>query len=717
MRKSRLVVTTAEAYIQPNGVAAPAYVDGDISPNSPNDQTQGLFASSAIVTPSVDVFYSSASTKATAAWRLIAADGVTVVGTSTSAPASGAATLPGKSITVQNAQLWSVQRPYLFTLETTVTTPSGSSDALNISIGLRSIAFDAERGMFVNEQHVKMRGFCNHESFTGVGSALPDRVDLLRVQQMRGVGGNAWRTSHNPPEEVLLDLADRLGILVLDENRVLATQENCIGPHCRNVPTYTGDPAADVGALARRDRTHASIFAYSLCNEAGCGDGGLLVNDTVIAAKQAAYDADGSRVVGANMGWLSPTTPKTPMSDALDLMGFSHAATGTISQFHQMEPAKPLVMSECCSCETQRGEDDDQPRHNSSVYYSNFNAPCLAQQVGTSDSPEYMSGTFVWTLSDYMGEPGRFPHVSSSFGAIDLSGFMKAGASWFRAWWLSNITASDAGRPPLPAAASAFTVHLVEQWAPPKNGSNNTRTLHVYTNAPLTRIVVNGVASAVQPVPFFEYATFSGVVFAPGNITAEAIAADGTTVLASHTRKSWGQPSSIILSLDAPSVATGTGSAVYLDGGDVALVRATVVDVVGNICADATPNITFGVSQGPGRVWGVGNGDPACQEPSHAPWRTAYHGLARAIVRVTLAATGSDADRALLAAVNTDAGASAESSSILIGGATPPAAIIVTASANGLQAGSVSIKLSVDAADEVRNVATRSVAAADLSAA
>ena len=91
-------------------------------------------------------------------------------------------------------------------------------------------------------------------------AALPDRVDLLRVQQLRGVGGNAWRTSHNPPEPVLLDIADRLGILVLDENRVLATQTNCDG--CGNVPQYFGSPANDVGALAVRDRNHASVIWY-----------------------------------------------------------------------------------------------------------------------------------------------------------------------------------------------------------------------------------------------------------------------------------------------------------------------------------------------------------------------------------------------------------------------------------------------------------------------
>jgi beta-galactosidase/beta-glucuronidase len=129
--------------------------------------------------------------------------------------------------------------------------------------------WDPVDGLHLNSQRVKMRGFCNHESFAGVGAAIPPRIDLVRIQQMRGVGGNAWRTSHNPPEPALLDVADRLGILVLDENRVLATVNNCPGDSgnpnttCANgyVPMYRGDVAADTGNLALRDRNHASVVS------------------------------------------------------------------------------------------------------------------------------------------------------------------------------------------------------------------------------------------------------------------------------------------------------------------------------------------------------------------------------------------------------------------------------------------------------------------------
>jgi len=182
--------------------------------------------------------------------------------------------------------------------------------------------------------------------------------------------------------------------------------------------------------LALRDRNHASVIFYSECNEAGCGNGSLLAGDLVERAKQRMYDADGARAVAANMGWISPIRPKTPMSDALDVMGFSHANYNDVLAFHEAEPQKPLVMSECCSCETQRGEDADMPHNKTAVYYPNENAGCLADQTQVSDGPDWMSGTFVWTLHDYVGEPGAWPHVSSSFGSYDLAGFPKAPVWW-----------------------------------------------------------------------------------------------------------------------------------------------------------------------------------------------------------------------------------------------------------------------------------------------
>lgn len=183
----------------------------------------------------------------------------------------------------------------------------------------------------------------------------------------------------------------------MDENRVFATTENC--PGCAGVPYYAGNPVSDMAALVARDLLHPSVLWWSFCNEAGCGQGW---SEPAYDFKIAAYDVDGSRSVGANMGWLSPTTP-TNMSDILDVMGFSHAGSDVIQKFHEEDPTKPLVMSECCSCETQRAEDHDLP-HNPTVFYDDENSGCVSGQSQTSNAVSWMAGTFVWTLHDYFGE-------------------------------------------------------------------------------------------------------------------------------------------------------------------------------------------------------------------------------------------------------------------------------------------------------------------------
>ncbi len=283
---------------------------------------------------------------------------------------------------------------------------------------------------------------------------------------------------------------------------------------------------------------------------------------------------------------------------------------------------------------------------------------------------------------------------------------------WYRSWWLANVSAADAGRPPLPAPNSSLFVHIVESW---RGAPGGTRDINVFTNAPLVRLSVNGaVVGPPLHVPPFGYARFLKVPYAPGKLLAEALDASGASVLGAHARSTWGPAAAIALALDAPSPRTGTGAALFLDGNDAALLRATVVDAAGVPVEDSSLRITFAVTGGPGAVWGTGNGDPANQEPNHAPSRAAYHGLLRAVIRVTqasaVAGSGGDAINALalLAAVNVDAGGGPGSSAVkpLAG---PPPAITVTASAPGLPIASIDIPTSAAEGDSVLAVAAANV--------
>ena len=422
--------------------------------------------------------------------------------------------------------------------------------------------------------------------------------------------------------------------------------------------------------------------------------------------------ADGTRAVTGNMcvDWgscppLAAFLEGLNMSLQLDVQGFSHVSDTTYKAYHARWPAKPLVGSECCSCETQRGEDNDIPYNTSLVYYSNFNADCVARETNWGLALPFVAGQFVWTAFDYSGEPDRWPHVSSSFGSYDLAGFPKGAVAWYRSWWLSNVSMGAADRPPIPS--TAFTVHILEAWRPHPTSPN--RTINVYSNAPTVSLSLNGAAPALFPMPAFGYARFT-LPYAPGVLTAQALDASGAPV-ATATRASWGAPAALRLRVDSPSPSTGTGRALYLDGSDTALVRAEVVDAQGNVCGDAATRVAWSVTSGPGAIWGTSNGDPANQEPNHAPVRAAYNGLVRAVVRVTQASAvatqwgdGGAESVGLLAAVNVDGVVVP-----LPQGSTPPA-IVVAATAQGLVGASVTIPTSVAWEDSVLAAAAANVA-------
>ena len=251
------------------------------------------------------------------------------------------------------------------------------------------------------------------------------------------------------------------------------------------------------------------------------------------------------------------------------------------------------------------------------MYFSSWTQTCTRDETQVSDGVQWVTGTYTWTLHDYYGEPGGWPHISSSYGQYDLAGFAKAPVFWYRSWWLGAIASTDAGRPPVYSAGSTTVAHIVERWAPPASGT--TRTIHVYSNAPRVDLLVKSIQVSTQAVPALGWATFSGVQYAAGTLTARALAANGTT-LATHTRTTGGAPASLHLTIDVPSPVTGTGAALYLDGSDVALLRVTVLDAAGvPVLGDTSAvNVTFAVVDGPGRIVGCGNGDPADQHPNHA---------------------------------------------------------------------------------------------------
>ena len=166
--------------------------------------------------------------------------------------AAGQGVIVTQTLAVANANLWSLQTPYLYNLVSTVSNAAAQADVYQTPFGVRTVKFDATNGVFINGQHVWIQGMCDHQDHAGVGSALPDRLQYFRIERLKEMGVNGYRTSHNPPTPELLDACDRLGMLVLDETRRVGTDPESLGQLQR---------------MVLRDRNHPSVFCWSLANE------------------------------------------------------------------------------------------------------------------------------------------------------------------------------------------------------------------------------------------------------------------------------------------------------------------------------------------------------------------------------------------------------------------------------------------------------------------
>jgi hypothetical protein len=481
------------------------------------------------------------------------------------------------------------------------------------------------------------------------------------------------------------DILNHLGLLCWDENRDFS-------------PAYV----QDMEDLVRRDRNHPSVVIWSTCNEMECVVKGPN-NITTLRMREATKRWDTTRPFSANVlyGLEDINLIYSNLSAHLDVEGFSH---GFLPRYaptvHGMWPNRTIVSSECCSCQMQRSEVFASSAHHiESINQATCLGACMTNVV-PKPGPDMgvVAGSLgVWTLFDYAGEPGKWPNVVSSYGQFDYAGFAKSSASWYRSLWLASVDQDDAGRPPLPPT---HVVRVSQEWNVPQDDKSLKMDVAVFSDLPLIELVLNGNSLGEVDCSPLSFATFKDVPYTAGNLTALGRLTKGGEVLASHIQLAPNIPHAIVLSLDAPSVLTGTGSSLLLDGHDAALVRATVVDAQGLVVGSADNAITFTIQQGPGRVYGVHNGNVSSHEPQLVASRLAYHGLARAVVKVTVDAASVPVDWLKLLADEVEIDPSGKSGGVVVQPAStaPYPDIIITASSPGLRGGKVNIPVSTDVA-------------------
>jgi beta-galactosidase len=535
-------------------------------------------------------------------WKILDTAGKTVAtaeAAQQSIAADGSATFTATA-KLANPALWSLETPNLYSAIITVESAGKAVDAEQINFGVRTAVFDADKGFFLNGKPLKIQGTCNHQDHAGVGAALPDRLQYFRLAVLKEMGCNAVRTSHNMPTPEWVEACDRLGVMMMCETRQMSSNPEGL---------------AQLETLVKRYRNSPSIIIWSVGNEEwdlqyAMAEQGLKIGAAMV---RRCHELDPTRVVSAAVNGDN----EQGISNTFDIVGFNYHQEFP-DVFHKKHSQRPVYGSETASALATRGVYSTDPTRNTDSSYD-LNQPgwgATAEEwwkfYGTR---EWEAGGFAWTGFDYRGEPTPYgwPSISSQFGIVDTCGFPKDPFYYYKSWW---------GQGP----EKEPVVHLFPHWNWEGRESEPIK-IWVFSNLDEVEFFVNGVSAGSQKVPHLGHLEWTAK-YAPGVIEARG-SKDGKVVL-TEKRETTGAPASIKLTVDPIDGRTEIDA----DGEDIVILRVEALDKEGRFVPTAGNVIGFKVS-GQGKLIGVGNGDPNCQESDKAPKRSLFNGLAQVILQST----------------------------------------------------------------------------------
>ena len=502
-----------------------------------------------------------------------------------------------QQMTLENPHLWSTADPYLYKVETMVKVEGKVIDVYETTTGIRDIAFDADKGFLLNGKQLKLKGVNLHQDHAGVGAAMPEALMAWRIKQLKKIGCNAYRSSHNPMTPALLDICDREGILVIDENRLTGINTE----HQRLLEK-----------MIKRDRNHPSIILWSDGNE----EWGM--ENTIQGTRIAAAMREYTRL-------LDPTRPSTianaggsEMIKGLDVVGFNYILQNDVDNRKKANPSWRIVgTEETTGCGT-RGVYFDTPERPGHMRSMNLSP----DTDGTENRIErgwkfyaerpWGAGLFYWTGFDYRGEPNplKYPATDSEFGILDYCGFPKDEAYYLKSWWTDEPT-----------------LHIFPHWNLQGHEGEEIE-VWAYSNCDEVELTVNGKKLGRQTMPRNGHLKWKAV-YQPGKVVAIGYK-NGKRIL-TETVETTRPASKIVLKADRQTIKA--------DGRDVSVITVEVQDNKGRIVPDACPMLTFRL-EGEGRIIGVGNGDPAYLGEDHPKEKDchefgipAFNGLAQMIIQ------------------------------------------------------------------------------------
>ncbi|HEV2751851.1 MAG TPA: glycoside hydrolase family 2 TIM barrel-domain containing protein, partial [Gemmatimonadales bacterium] len=539
---------------------------------------------------------------------------------------------------VKELELWSVERPALYTLRTELLTAASPAaavaiDAVVSSFGIRTIAFDKDKGFLLNGEHVKLKGVNLHHDGGAVGAAVPERIWERRLELLKAMGANAIRTSHNPPAPEFLDLCDRLGFVVMAE----AFDEWTIGKVPEGYHKYFAEwSERDLTDFIHRDRNHPSIVLWSAGNEIG---------------EQST--ADGTQVLKRLVGIFhreDPTRPVTTGNDQIyadghpatleflsaeDVVGYNY-----MDRWHERReifaepdrhdhPDWKMVGTESGSI-FQSFDEAYSLGPDSGVVHPNYTSGMLQAErrwkwIAMRD---YFAGDFMWTGIDYLGE-STWPFKGFPSGPLDITGHPKDSYYLYQSLWTD--------RPVL---------HLLPHWSWPRRAGQVIPVV-AYTNCNTVQLFLNGRSLGEKRIEFPAQGTSGGwntyaqpvvnpttndlhvswdVPYEPGVLRAVGRRRNGTVACEAEVRSA-GPPAALRLSADRDTVTA--------EPGDVSLVTFEIVDASGTVVPTADNFVHFTAVGG--SIVALDNADLQDHDPYRVDHRRAFHGRGLAILRATQA--------------------------------------------------------------------------------
>lgn len=543
--------------------------------------------------------------------RLIAPDG-SVAATASASETGLLAKESRRSIsgvTVSKPVLWDVDAPHLYKLITEVVKDGSVVDRDTVVTGIRDARFDPDKGFLLNNRPLKLKGVNMHQDHAGVGAAIPDALQAYRLRELKKFGVNAYRSSHNPMTPEMLDACDSLGILVLEENRLSGINDE----HVRLLKR-----------MIERDRNHPSIIAWSVGNEEWGIEWNEFGNRISESMREYCHRFDPTRpMCFATSGGPTVVVPA-------DVAGYNYIMQNPVEQHRRDYPSRiALGSEETTGCGT-RGiyfDDRDNGRMaslNRSPNGSDSILNCIGRGWRFYADRPWLAGLFYWTGFDYRGEPNplKFPATGSEFGILDYCGFPKDEAFYLKSWWT--------GEPVL---------HILPHWN--LNGHEGEPVqIWVYSNMDEVELAVNGKSLGRKTMPRNGHLAWDAV-YQPGKVTATGYK-NGKKAMTAKVETS-GAPAKINAAADRQLIKA--------DNHDVAVVNITLSDSKKRFVPDGCVTLDLTVD-GPVRILGVGNGDPAWQDaerPADPMSRTFKVKTFNGMAQVILQAAGNEAATATLA--------------------------------------------------------------------